>query len=73
MVYTPDYDRYKHPLEEGQTVSPAKIETNMVIPSSLHKYCPCNYDGSPGSMESSGMMWMMKRLHTYISAYVYYA
>ena len=44
----------------------------MVIPSSLHEDYPCNYDGFPGSMESSGMLWIMKRLHTKMGGCVYF-
>ena len=63
-MYTPDYERYKHPLEEYQTVSPAEMETDMVIPSSLYEDFPYKYYGSLGSMEYRGMMWMIKRLYT---------
>ena len=55
-VYPPEYERYKHPLEEGKTVSPVEMKTNMVIPSSLHEDFPYNYDGSPCSMKIIGML-----------------
>ena len=44
----------------------------MVVPSSLHEYCICDYDVSPGFMESSGFLLMMKRLHTSMGACAYY-
>ena len=43
-----------------------------MIPSSLREDFPCKYEGSPGSMESSGMMWTMKRLHIVVLSGVYY-
>ena len=48
------------------------MATNVLKPSNKHDTCPCNFDGSPGSMESDGMLWMMKRLHTMMSGCVYY-
>ena len=44
----------------------------MVIRSNFHEYCSCNYEGSLGSMEISGMLWMTKRLHTFMDGCVYY-
>ena len=45
----------------------------MVIPSSLHEDFPYNNDGSSYSMESIGILWMMKRLHTVMGVGVYYS
>ena len=71
-MYTPKYDQYKHTLEEGHIVPPAEMDNNMVIPSSLHEKNLRNCDGPPGSMKNVGIMWMMKRLHTFIGGHVYY-
>ena len=72
MVSTPQYERYKHPLKEGQTVSHVEMESNMLIPSNLHAYFLCNYDGSTGSMESNVMLWMIKMLYIVMGGWVYY-
>ena len=50
------YRRAVHPLEQGQIVLPEQMSTNVLEPSTEHQNCPCNYDGSPGSMESNGML-----------------
>ena len=44
----------------------------MVTPSILHEDCPFNYEVSPGSMEGSGIMWMMERFHIIMGVCVYY-
>ena len=61
-----------HSLEKGQIVVPEQMATNVLEPSTNHPACPCNYDGSPGSMESDGMLWLMKRLHTMTAGSVFY-
>ena len=70
--YQPTYKRVVHPLEHGQIVAPEHMSTNVLEPSEGHPSCPCNYDGSPGSMESDGMLWLIKRLHTMMSGCVFY-
>ena len=72
VLSKPTYERAVHPLEYSQIVSPEQMATIFLEPSNKHDNCPCNCDGSPGSMESDGMLWLMKRLHTMISGCVYY-
>ena len=62
-VHQPRYTRATHQLEQGQIIGPEHMSTNLLEPSKDHS-CPCNYDGSPGSMESDGMLWLIKRLYT---------
>ena len=71
VLFKQSYKRAVHPLEEGQIVVPEQMATNVLEPSTKHPACPCNYDGSPGSMESDGMLWLMKRLHTMTSGSVF--
>ena len=72
-VYTLEYEKYKHLLEEAHIISPSEMETNIAIPLSQNEDCPCNYDGSPGSVEISGMKWMTKRFHIVMGVCMYYA
>ena len=72
VLFRPTYQRSIHPLEKEQNVSQEQMATNVLEPSINHDCCPCNYDGSPGSMESDGMLLLMKRLHTMMSGSVYY-
>ena len=71
-IHQSTHRRAVHPLEQGQIVSPEQMSTNVLEPSTEHQNCPCNYDGSPGSMESNGMLWLMKRLYKMMSGSVYY-
>ena len=72
VLFKPTYNRAVHELEKGQIVVPEQMATNVLEPSTNHPACPCNYDGSPGSMESDGMLWLMKRLHTMAAGSVFY-
>ena len=56
VLFKPTYERAVHPLEYGQIVSPEQMATNVLEPSNKHDNCPFNFDGSPGSMESDGML-----------------
>ena len=60
-----------NPQEHNQIVSPEKMSTNMIVNDAKHN-CPCNYSGSSGAMESDGMLFLMKRLHTIMEGAIYY-
>ena len=62
---------YTHTLELDQIVTPEEMATNMVDNTS-HSNCPCNYSGSSGAMESDGMLYLMKRMHTVMHGKIYY-
>ena len=72
VLFKPTYQRAIHPLENGQNVSQEQMATNVLEPSTNHDCCPCNYDGSPGSMESDGVLWLMKRMYTKMLGTVFY-
>ena len=59
------------PLELDQLVSIEEMATNM-IEHDTHVNCPCNYSGSSGAMESDGMLYLMKRLHTVMKGKIFY-
>ena len=59
------------PLELDQLVQVEEMSTNM-IEHDTHNNCPCNYSGSSGAMESDGMLYLMKRLHTVMKGKIFY-
>ena len=69
-THHPVYKKVTYLLEYGQVVVPEHMSSNVLTPSKEHPTCPCNYDESPGSMESDGMGWLMKRLYTMTEGYV---
>ena len=71
VLYIPNYKRYKQSLEDGKIISPAEMDIDMVIPSIFYEDDHYNYEGSPGYMDISGMMWIIKRFHTGIGGYAY--
>ena len=56
VLFKQTYKRAVHPLEKGQIVASEHMATNVLEPSKEHDNCPCNFDRSPGSMESDGML-----------------
>lgn len=47
------------------------MSTNMLNNTS-YDYGPCTYIGAAGTMESDGMLFLMKRMHTLIGGKIYY-
>ena len=60
-----------NPLENNQQVSLEEMSTNMIM-NNTHTNCPCNYSGSSGAMDSDGMLFLMKRVHTVMQGKILY-